>query len=164
MSIPEAFTCFSSGSPFSQWHPCEFTIKNIKYCCAEQYMMHQKAVLFRDRRAAAAILETDNPKSQKKLGRLVQRFALEKWEANCRKIVHDGNVAKFSQNEDLRRQLFATAGTTLVEATPMDKVWGAGLRANDERINDRRAWLGENRLGQILTEVRDELMAAEAGQ
>ena len=40
----EDFTLFfATDSPFSQFHPCVFTVKDIKYNCAEQYMMHQKA-------------------------------------------------------------------------------------------------------------------------
>ena len=34
---------FTAASPFSQWHPCEFTVDGVKYTCAEQFMMHQKA-------------------------------------------------------------------------------------------------------------------------
>ena len=40
----EKFTFFwRSESPFSQFHSAEFTVDGIKYNCAEQYMMHQKA-------------------------------------------------------------------------------------------------------------------------
>lgn len=30
-------------SVFSQWYPCKFTVDDIPYTSAEQYMMHQKA-------------------------------------------------------------------------------------------------------------------------
>lgn len=40
----ERFTFFfGAESPFSQWHPATFTVAGVKYNCAEQYMMHQKA-------------------------------------------------------------------------------------------------------------------------
>lgn len=40
----ERFTFFfGSDTPFSQWHPAEFELDSVKYYCAEQYMMHQKA-------------------------------------------------------------------------------------------------------------------------
>jgi predicted NAD-dependent protein-ADP-ribosyltransferase YbiA (DUF1768 family) len=45
----------------------------------------------------------------------------------------------------------------------MDKIWGVGLAAHDPSIRDRRNWRGENLLGQVLTQVRDELMDSEAG-
>ena len=40
----ERFTFFfGAESPFSQWHSATFTVACLKYNCAEQYMMHQKA-------------------------------------------------------------------------------------------------------------------------
>lgn len=40
----EKFTFFfGAGSPFSQWHYAQFTLDDVEYNCAEQYMMHQKA-------------------------------------------------------------------------------------------------------------------------
>ena len=40
----EGFTFFfGADSPFSQWHPAEFTVDGVTYDCAEQFMMHQKA-------------------------------------------------------------------------------------------------------------------------
>ncbi len=42
----QKFTFFwRSESPFSQWHKSTFYVDGIKYNCAEQYMMHQKAGL-----------------------------------------------------------------------------------------------------------------------
>src|SRR6218665_2750208 len=67
-------------------------------------------------------------------------------------------LMQFSQNPRLRRMLFATAGTTMVEASPMDNTWGIGLSADDPKAWLRRTWSGGNMLGDILTEVREELM------
>jgi ribA/ribD-fused uncharacterized protein len=162
MAARETFTFFwHKKSPFSQWYPSPFTVGGNTYNCAEQYMMHQKALLFGDAEVAAQIMATPDPETQQALGRKVAHFVPKVWERECRKIVHDGNIAKFSQNEHLKQQLFATAGTTLVEASPSDKIWGVGLEESDPRIHDRSQWPGENRLGQVITQVRDELMAQE---
>lgn len=53
--------------------------------------------------------------------------------------------------------LVATEGTTLVEASPYDKIWGAGLSQKDRRIQDRGKWKGLNLLGEILTALRVDL-------
>ena len=34
---------WKSKSPFSQWYSAQFTVDDIQYNCAEQYMMYQKA-------------------------------------------------------------------------------------------------------------------------
>lgn len=68
---------------------------------------------------------------------------------------------QFGQNEKLKGILFKTAGTTLVEASPVDCIWGIGLAAKDPKAMDRKQWRGENQLGQVLTEVREELMRQE---
>jgi ribA/ribD-fused uncharacterized protein len=154
--------CHGRKGPFSQWHPSQFTVNGVTYSRAEQFMMHQKALLFGDATTAAKILATDDPCVQKKLGRRAGPFRQDLWDRECRRIVREGNLAKFSQNPALKAALFATAGTTLVEASPVDCIWGVGLAASDPAILDRATWRGENRLGEILTQVREELQAQEA--
>lgn len=65
---------------------------------------------------------------------------------------------QFSQDEELRTALLATEGTTLVEASPRDRIWGIGMGAKNEKAVDRKQWRGRNWLGQALTDVRDELI------
>lgn len=91
----EKFTFFfGKDSPFSQWHPAKFEVDGVSYNCAEQYMMHQKALLFGDEAVAAKILKSDDPKEHKALGRQVSNFDQVKWDEECRKIVKAGNLAK----------------------------------------------------------------------
>lgn len=70
-------------------------------------------------------------------------------------------LLQFGQNEKLKGILFETVGTTLVEASPADSIWGIGLDAKDPRAKDRKQWHGKNQLGQVLTEVREELLRQE---
>jgi len=73
------------------------------------------------------------------------------------KTVHQGNYNKFNQNPLLLNELNATVCTPLVEASPFDKMWGIGLRQDDPRSQKRETWHTQNKLGQILTELRDEV-------
>ncbi|CAI8009819.1 N-glycosidase R617 [Geodia barretti] len=102
-------------------------------------------------------MASDDPREQKALGRKVSNFSDETWKKNCRKIVKKGNLAKFSQNSDLRAELLQTKGTTPVETGPRDTMWGIGLSAKSWKAQNRKYWRGKNLLGEILTEVRDEL-------
>jgi ribA/ribD-fused uncharacterized protein len=45
----------------------------------------------------------------------------------------------------------------LVEASPLDRIWGIGLSASDPRAADPEQWLGLNLLGQALMEARSIL-------
>ena len=149
---------FSEASPFSQWYRCTFEVGGHTFNCAEQFMMHGKALLFDDEAVAAEILTATHPRDHKALGRKVQNFDDAAWKRERERIVMAGNRAKFTQNPELRELLVATKGTTLVEASPYDKIWGIGLAATDPRAQDASQWKGQNLLGKILTVLRDELL------
>ena len=151
---------FRPESPFSQWHPARFVVDGLEFSCAEQFMMHGKAILFGDAAIAAEILAVASPRQHKALGRKVSGFDDRAWKAHREEIVLAGSRAKFSQNPDLLSVLLATHGTQLVEASPFDRIWGVGLSMSDPRIDDPANWRGQNLLGKILTRLRDELRAA----
>ncbi|WP_437222609.1 NADAR family protein [Planctomicrobium sp. SH661] len=144
-------------SCFSQWYPSPFEIGEILYPTAEHWMMASKARLFDDTDTANRIVESSDPKIAKELGRTVSNFQQLVWQENARDLVMTGNLAKFSQNNDLGQFLVNTGETILVEASPNDRIWGIGLKAEDERSMDPETWLGENWLGFALMNVRDEM-------
>jgi len=154
--MSEKFTFFWSG-PFSQWYPSPFEIEGVWYNCAEQYMMAEKARLFKDDATLVCIRASSNPLEQKKLGRKVTGFDKTQWEVVARDVVYRANYAKYTQNPDLKKALLDTAGTTLVEASPYDTIWGIGRSKEDPRSQDRNTWRGTNWLGETLTKVRNEL-------
>lgn len=156
----EKFTFFWSG-PFSNWHPSPFVLDGITYNCSEQYMMAEKARMFEDTSSLNRIMNAVDPSDQKRYGRSVTNFNKEKWDAVARNIVYRGCYAKFTQNLDLKKVLLATVGTTLVEASPEDYIWGIGLRKTDPKAKNRSTWRGLNWLGETLTKVRDQILKEE---
>ena len=159
----EQFTFFYNG-PFSQWYPSPFVIDERKFVNAEQFMMYSKAVLFKDVDAAYRIMESNNPAEQKALGRQIKNFDVETWNGavgpmlpKAWTVVKKGSLNKFSQNPELLKVLADTVGTTLVEASFYDKIWGIGLSEDDSARYKRKNWLGTNWLGRILTDIRFEL-------
>lgn len=145
-------------SCFSQWWKCEFTVDGKRYSCTEQYMMAEKARLFNDGEMEAAIMNARHPKEMKAYGRAVKSFDNEIWEQNCYEIVKRGNLAKFSQNLQLGNYLKSTKNRILVEASPLDRIWGIGMGDNDPHVENPLKWRGRNLLGFALTEVRDQLI------
>ncbi len=146
------------ASCLSQWWMQDFMVDNIIYCCAEQYMMAEKARLFNDEEMHGKIMEARFPKEMKAYGRAVRRFDKEVWDSNCYDIVKKASKAKFSQNSDLCSFLIGTKGRTLVEASPMDRIWGIGMGKSNPDAENPMKWRGKNLLGFALTEARDELI------
>ncbi len=120
--------------------------------------MASKARLFGDHRTLAKILVSAEPKDAKALGRMVIGFDSALWEAHGYDFVVEANLAKFGQNPDLKSYLISTHPKVLVEASPVDPVWGIGLASDDVRAQDPTQWLGRNLLGFALMETRQQLM------
>jgi ribA/ribD-fused uncharacterized protein len=179
----EKFTFFwETKSPFSQWYKSNFTASTCliegvcmnktkreyvlqdkfpypdqEYSSAEQFMMYHKAIIFLDIDSAKKIMKTNNVRKIKELGRNVAEFNEEVWKYYRSKVVYEGNKAKFTQDEELKNKLLSTVGTTIVEASPNDRVWGIGLVENDIRAQKRETWQGKNLLGEILTKIRVDI-------
>lgn len=144
-------------SCFSQWYESQFVINGIEYQSAEQFMMAEKALLFNDKNIYEQIIKSSKPDKIKELGRQVKNFNQRIWEENRFEIVLRGNFHKFSQNQILSEFLKNTNDRILVEASPVDSIWGVGLAQNDENIEIPYFWNGLNLLGYALMETRDIL-------
>ncbi len=145
------------SSCLSQWYPAAFELEGIVYPTAEHWMMASKARQFGDDGILQQILESTDPKTAKALGRNVKNFDDDVWKSNCRRLVTEGNVAKFSQNESLRTFLIGTEDHVIVEASPFDRIWGNGLSVSNEKSKHPSTWLGQNLLGFALMDVRERL-------
>lgn len=145
-------------SCFSQWYPAPFILDDVRYASAEHYMMAEKATLFNDTEVRKRIITASNPGSAKALGREVKGFDQAIWEQHRMDIVIRANIAKFSQNEELGKFLISTGNRVLVEASPVDKIWGVGLSEQDKEISNPLLWNGLNLLGFALMKVRSVLI------
>jgi hypothetical protein len=157
-----SYVFFHTGY-LSNWYRSPFVDPKtgVFYNCMEQYMMHRKALLFGDEEVAEMIMKTDDPSVHKRLGREVKGFDVDTWNKEARPIVYEGCYLKFSQNKQLKKMLMGTAGSLLVEASAMDKVWGIGVGMGAFGIDNPQNWRGENWLGQVLTYVREDLASGK---
>ena len=152
------------GGPFSQWYPSVFEVEGVKYNCTEQYMMAKKAGVFGDEEARLKIMASADPREQKRIGRTVKGFVVDRWNVVARDIVFKSNIAKFIQNPDLHTYMLATGNQEIVEASPEDTIWGIGLSAEDPDAYFKSKWKGTNWLGEVLMSVRDVLAAGESDE
>ena len=104
------------------------------------------------------ILSTKKPGAAKALGRQILDFDAEVWDENKYDIVVKGNFHKFSQNPKLKQFLIGTGKRVLVEASPVDKIWGIGLAQDDKHSSNPLMWKGQNLLGFALMSTRDLLI------
>ena len=141
----------------SQWWPAAFSHDGVVYVSAEHFMMAAKARLFGDAAAERAVLAAATPHDAKALGRAVEGFDDGVWREHRFEIVRAASLAKFSSSAPLRDYLVSTGDAVLVEASPSDRLWGIGLRAEDPRARDPGRWRGENLLGFALMQARAAL-------
>ena len=172
VTIKPMYVLFHSGWP-SQWYQFtvkgedgkvkvlpQFVIDGVTYNCAEQYMMAQKAKMFKADALYKSILSETSPRKMKSMGRKIPNYDSKTWDACRSDIVTKANLAKFSQNPDLRQKLLDTELRVLIEASPTDKIWGVGMDAKDlvkrtdQQVLDIGMKLGQNLLGKALMTVR----------
>ncbi|MEU6069960.1 MULTISPECIES: NADAR family protein [Streptomyces] len=145
------------ASCLSQWWPSPFVVDDVEYATAEHWMMAGKARLFGDAEAERRILAAGHPSQAKNAGRLVRGFDEAIWERERFRIVVEGSVHKFTADTGLRGFLLNTGNRVLVEASPVDRVWGIGLAADDEAAVHPERWRGPNLLGFALMEARERI-------
>jgi ribA/ribD-fused uncharacterized protein len=120
-------------------------------------MMVHKARLFQDEFTAEKILKVKSPAEAKKLGRsvktLIQGFGILTNLILLLKVIFH----KFSQDIALKEFLLTTQNRVIVEASPVDSIWGIGMASDHPDVENPMEWEGENLLGYALMEVRDRL-------
>lgn len=117
--------------------------------------MYQKAMLFNDFEIAEQILNETDVRKIKALGRKVKDFDNELWDKHKEDFMYNACYAKFSQDAELRDFLLGTGNSEIVEASPVDSIWGIGF-SSDRAMENIDKW-GQNLLGKTLMKVRAEL-------
>lgn len=102
-------------------------------------------------------MKTNDVSKIKKLGRQVSGYNDVVWNGVRQIVVYKGLLAKFSQNDKLRKLLLETDKSVLAECAINDKIWGIGLSMDDADRLDMKKWKGKNLLGFTLMMVRSNL-------
>jgi N-glycosidase YbiA len=136
-SVSGDYGCFSNFSP----HPIR--LKGRTWPTSEHYFQAQK---FADAPDEEEVRRAKSPMIAARMGRSRKRPLRKDWEAVKDSIMHEAVRAKFTQRADLREVLLGTGDATIVEHTKNDRYWGDGGDGS-----------GQNKLGQILMRVREEL-------
>lgn len=155
------------SSVLSNWHPSPTSLWQGKiktdFPTSEHHYMAIKALTFGDEETFKKLKKAETPKEAKELGRQVANFNEGLWDAMRYEAMVDALRAKFFRVNGyrLKQYLLSTYPRLLAEASPYDKVWGIGLKRDDENAQDPSKWTGQNLLGKALMQVRSELRLAE---
>jgi ribA/ribD-fused uncharacterized protein len=141
----------------SQWFESPFSVGSISYNSAEHWMMANKALLFGHKSNFDKIVNCEKPGEAKELGRQVLGYDEQTWNEKKFDIVKLGNIHKFNQYPKFADFLLKTEKRILVEASPVDNIWGIGLSQDSSDIENIYAWRGQNLLGFALMATRDFL-------
>lgn len=155
MKITDDFVFFSGEKDvLSNYCYTPFHHYGLVFRSAEQAIMYQKARMFEAHRIAALITKSTSVRACIQLGHSkeieVDEEVWKKEEMNVYKRVLNDKYA----NLELREALLATGKRKLVYASSQDTILGVGLEENDPDILDPSKWRGENKLGELLMEIR----------
>lgn len=165
MLVADKYVFFWGDVPFTNFtvHPFPYPSNQRRehFFSSEQAFMWEKARFFKDTIHAREIRSELNPKKAKALGRLVKPFDEKRWYNASYDIMYECVKAKFDCVDEYRKELLNSEydGKTFVEASPYDRIWGIGF-GEKEALEHECEW-GENRLGKILTRLRDEYRDAK---
>ena len=143
---------------FSNFQTCNIVYKGLSFKTTEHAFMWEKARHFGDVQSCIEVLNAATPADAKSIGRKVKGFNADVWTKVSEGYMFEVNLAKYTQNPNLKKHLLDTGTLTIVEANGKpDLIWSCGLYSNDPRIEDSSKWPGKNLLGKVLMEIREKL-------
>ena len=143
MSVINFYRVKDPYGEFSNFAAYTITLKGKTWRTSEHYFQAQK---FAGTEHEEAIRQQASPMIAARMGRSRKRPLRADWEQVKDDIMQEAVLAKFSQHETLRELLLSTGDALIVEHTKNDRYWGDGGDGS-----------GQNKLGQILMDVRGKL-------
>ena len=129
----------------SNFYPQGFEEDGVYWPTVEHYF---QAMKFKDQDYREKIRAASSPKQAKDLGRTRDLPIQRDWDSIRDGVMKHALRRKFA-HPDLRQLLLSTGDRELIEKSPYDRYWGCGADGT-----------GENKLGTLLMEVRDEYAVA----
>jgi ribA/ribD-fused uncharacterized protein len=156
-STEEIYGFYGHMNALSNFFEAKIMVDGCTYNCVEQYYQWAKAKYFQDINQAEKIMSTKDPAQQKRLGNLIHGYKEGEWATQRDQIMWKALQAKYSQSRWCQKSLLSTWPKRICEASPYDTYWSCGLARFDWRVDIPKFWRGENRLGQMLEEIREKL-------
>jgi len=129
---------------FSNFSAHPIFIDGTIWNTVEHYFQASK---FDDRSIKQKIQSLGSPMQAANEGRNKKNILREDWESMKENIMYNALKCKFTQHPDLMHELLKTKEYIIIEHTENDNYWGDGGNGN-----------GQNRLGVLLMQIREELL------
>jgi N-glycosidase YbiA len=138
--VCEPYGCFSNFSPHS------IHLEGEIWATSEHYYQAQKFVGTQDCHLCQLIWQASSPELAAAIGRNPIYVVRRDWDSLKRSIMYKVVFTKFKSHPDLKHLLLGTGEELIVENSPTDHYWGCGSDG-----------LGQNQLGKVLMQIRQEL-------
>lgn len=142
---------------FSNYFQRDFVYEHRLYKSAEQAFQCKKARCANDTKKCREIMFSSSPDMHKQLGERVTGLNVADWNENKISYMKDILMAKFTQHVDLKGALLDTGNKIIAEANARDQFYAIGLPLTSDQALNQGAWTGQNKLGELLMQIRDEL-------
>lgn len=142
-------------SPFSNWYRgLEIKYQGFVFDNSEALFMYLKCKFFNQEELALEVTENQDPAKVKKIGRKIKNYNEKSWAESRVGYMKLVQVMKFGQHPELNKILLATGDKQIIEASPLDNIWGVGMYSTHPDVEDPEKWKGQNLLGKVLESVR----------
>lgn len=154
------------GGIYSNWHSLQaadadgvveqLIVDGYPLRSSEQLYMWLKAKHFGKHQEANDIMASKTPFVAKTIGRSIQ-IDLDEWHHVSYSYMLQALFVKFNHPHFNRilQNSFNNKNRYLIEASPVDSIWGIGLGARNALLTPARFFPGQNKLGHALMETRE---------
>lgn len=149
---------FSGESSYlSNFFPCCVRMGDKSFCSAEQAYQFNKCLFCNREDAGLELMKIGDPSVIKYMGGKI--FTTHDWEMKKKDMMKCILLSKYEQNPELKMKLKATGSTPLYECT-QSRFWGTGWLIDSPNWNKSSSFPGNNLLGKLLMEIRDDVGGA----
>lgn len=145
-------------SPLSNAYQCKFSEDGIVFSNVDQYVQYHKALMAHDDVTATRILATKNVGDLRRMGKSV--VGGPTWPIVKIEKIREGIALKFVQNKTLSKYLVDSGERIIGEANGFDKNLGTGIKLTHDNTLNTNLWIGENKMGRMLMDLRERMKSA----
>jgi ribA/ribD-fused uncharacterized protein len=149
-----------SGGPYSSFSNSSnhaVDIDGVRYPTVTHYIVAMKAREIKNDELYTKIMGTATPKAVKALEKKMSITA-EQWDSKKDESMAKAVRAKFTQYPELRSKLLETGEKQIGNADAREMYWGIGTSMDTDKARVPSKWRGQNKLGNILMELRKTLI------